>query len=170
MMLRGTGSWLQALGILCALLILAANPARLAKAQPIPPEAHTSEQETPPAGTGRLYFFRGIRAFGAHIEDYVTLNGRPVAKISPGRGFYCDVQPGSYVISILRHKTFPATVPVAAGQKQYVYISVRETGGTAPRGGAGGMDMSFEVRLLEPAYGARRASEYSPLTQANCTP
>src|SRR5690348_12171094 len=42
-------------------------------------------------GMGRLYIFRGVRSFGAHIDDYVTINGLPVHRIAPGSGFYCDI-------------------------------------------------------------------------------
>ena len=118
---------------------------------------------------GRLYVFRGIRALGAHVADYVTLNGAPVQRVSPGGGFYCDLKPGTYAISMFRHKANAATVPIAAGQRQYVYVSVRELGATSPRGGATAADLSFDVRVLDPAYGEKRAGEYK-LTRSSCEP
>ena len=149
----------RAAGTLLALLLLISHSAKIASAQESPP----------PAGMGRLYVFRGLRTFGAHIEDYVTLDGTPVQRISPGGGFYCDVAPGTYSISVSPTKANIATVPVAAGQSQYVSVSLRESGGMSPRCGPSGMGQSFDVRLLEPAYGARRVSEYR-LAKGTCSP
>jgi hypothetical protein len=116
---------------------------------------------------GRLYVFRPIRSFGAHIDDYITVNGIPVRRVTAGTGFYCDVSPGDYVIGVARHQTYPLKVSVAAGQPRYVCVMLHHLGGVAPRGGALTSDQSFEVRLLEPGYGSQRAHEYH-LTQANC--
>ena len=152
--------------VLVALLLLGSS---MTYAQAVPSATNSPVAPAPGAGMGRLYVFRGIRPFGAHIADFVTLNGTPIQRVSPGGGFYCDLQPGSYAISMFRHKAKPATVPIAAGQQQYVYISVREQGGGSARGGAAAIDMAFDVRVLDPAYGAKRASEYR-LTRSSCTP
>ena len=137
-------------------------------AQDVPQQKNASVPPAP-AGMGRLYVFRGIRPLGAHIADFVTLNGAPVQRVSTGTGFYCDLKPGSYAISMYRHKATPATVRIAPGQSQYVYISVREEGGASPRSGAAAIDMAFDVRVLAPAYGIKRASEYT-LTRSSCEP
>jgi hypothetical protein len=86
--------------------------------------------------------------------------------ITPGTGFYCDVSPGHYVMGVARHKTYPLKVSVAAGQPRYVCVMLHHLGGMAARGGALTSDQSFDVRLLEPDYGARRVHEY-PLAQTN---
>jgi hypothetical protein len=149
--------------VLIALLF--ARSMTLAQDVPLKPESLPA----PAAGMGRVYVFRGIRALGAHIADYVTLNGAPVQRVSPGGGFYCDLKPGNYTIGMYRHKSTPAVVPIAAGQQQYVYIAVREQGAASPRGGAAQIDLGFDVRLLDPAYGAKRASEYT-LSRSSCEP
>jgi hypothetical protein len=94
-----------------------------ASAQQLPPDgAVAREQNTIAGGMGRLYVFRQIRSFGAHIDDYVTINGVAVGRVSPGTGFYCDLSPGDYMIGVLSHKTYPLKVPVAAGQRQYICV------------------------------------------------
>jgi len=120
-------------------------------------------------GMGRLYIFRPIRSFGAHIDDDVTVNGIAVYRLIPGSGFYCDVAPGEYVISVASHKSSPLKVSLGAGQSIYVCVMLHHQGGVSPRGGALTSDQTFAVRLFEPNYGARRAHEY-PLTLRNCRP
>jgi len=129
----------------------------------------THERGALAAGMGRLYVFREVRSFGAHIDDYVTIDGLPVHRVTPGTGFYCDVRPGSYVISVARHKTYQLRLSVDAGQREYVCVMLHTQGGVAPRGGALTSDQSFDVRLLEPHYGRQRAREYR-LTEAKCEP
>jgi hypothetical protein len=145
-----------------------------------PPDAALAQQSAPnnassrgPSATangkGRLYVFRMIRPYGAHIDDDVTINGVPVHSLSPGTGFYCDLSPGDYVVGVFRHKARARTVPVAAGQRQYICVMLHHLGGVAPRGGALTSDQSFEVRLLRQDYGAERVQEYR-ITHADCTP
>jgi hypothetical protein len=122
-----------------------------------------------PAGMGRLYVFREVRSFGAHIDDYVTIDGLPVHRVTPGTGFYCDVRPGNYVIGVARHKTYLLRLSVAAGQCEYICVMLHAQGGVAPRGGALTSDQSFDVRLLEPNYGMQRVGEYR-MTEAKCEP
>ncbi len=119
------------------------------------------------SGKGRIYVFREVRSFGAHIDDYVTINGVPVQRVGPGTGFYCEVTPGDYVISVFRHKTYPLKVSVAAGQRQYICVMLHHLGGVAPRGGALTSDQSFDVRLLEPGYGAQLVKKYRT-NEAKC--
>jgi hypothetical protein len=153
---------------IAALLISFCWSPIVASAQQVPSnQPVTRGHSTMAGGTGRLYVFREIRSFGAHIDDDVTINGVAVGRVSPGTGFYCDISPGDYVISVLRHKAYPLKVPVAAGRPQYVCVMLHRLGGEAPRGGALTSDQSFDVRLLEPGYGAQRVQEYR-LTQANC--
>jgi len=97
----------------------------------------------------------------------VTIDGLPVHRITPGSGFYCDVRPGNYMIGVARHKTHLLKLSVAAGQREYVCIMLHTQAGVSPRGGALTSDQSFDVRLLEPAYGAQRVLEYR-LVQTTC--
>jgi hypothetical protein len=121
------------------------------------------------APTGRIYIFRMVRSFGAHLDDYVTVNGNSVARVSPGNGIYCDVAPGDYIIGVARHKTQPLRVSVTSGHEQYVCVMLHQPDGTALRKGAPTSDQSFDLRLLEPGYGAERIQQYH-LAQANCQP
>jgi hypothetical protein len=157
-----------AVAIVVLVTLLRRSPSGAASAQQLPPDgAAASGTGTKAGGMGRLYIFRQVLSYGAHIDDDVTINGVPVQSVSPGTGFYCDVSPGDYVIGVLRHKTHPLKVRVAAGQRQYICVMLHHLGGVAPRGGALTSDQSFDVRLLEPGYGAQRVQEYR-LTQANC--
>ena len=124
-------------------------------------------QSTGSGSTGRLYVFRMVRSFGAHIDDYVTINGVPIRRVSPGSGFYCDISPGDYVIGVWRHKNRPLNVSIAPGQRQYVCVMLHHLGGVAPRGGALTFDQAFDSRLLDPGYGAERVRQYR-MTEANC--
>jgi hypothetical protein len=124
---------------------------------------------TIPNGMGRLYIFREVRSFGAHIDDDVTIDGVPVARLGPGMGFFCDVRPGSYEVSVLRHKSESLKLSVESGQSQYVCVMLHKLGGGAPRSGAITSDQSFEVHQLEPDYGAKRIREYR-LVPVTCRP
>jgi len=123
-------------------------------------------QQVPP-GVGRLYVFREVRSFGGHIDDYITINGVRVHRVTPGTGFYCDLKPGIYAIGVLQHKTNPMQVSVAIGQSQYVSVMLHKLGGVSQRGGGITPDQSFVVRLLEPDYGAQRMREYH-MVSATC--
>ena len=139
-----------------------------AMAQESPLKKPVSPQESPIAnGMGRLYIFRPIRSFGAHIDDYITVDGILVHRLAPGTGFYCDLAPGEYVISVVCHKTSPLRVSLAAGQASYVCVMLHPQGGVSPRGGALTSDQSFVVRKFEPEFGAQRAHQY-PLTRETC--
>jgi hypothetical protein len=58
-------------------------------------------------------------------------------------------------------------VSIAAGQKQYVAVTLRHSGGVSPRCGGLTSDQTFDLRLVQPEYGVRRAHEYR-LFQADC--
>jgi hypothetical protein len=138
------------------------------RAQESPVKKPGAPQESPiPTGMGRLYIFRPVASFGAHIEDYITVDGIPVRRVAPGSGFYCDLSPGEYVISVASQQTSPLKVSLAAGQASYVCVMLHHRGGVSPRGGALTSDQTFVVRKFEPEHGARRAHEY-PLTRENC--
>jgi hypothetical protein len=144
--------------------------AETAAAQALAPDEANTQEEVPiSAGMGRLHVFRPIRSFGAHIDDYITINGVRVHQLTPGTGFYCDVPPADYVIGIARHKTIPRKVSVAVGQSRYICVMLHHLGGVAPRSGALTSDQSFDVQLLEPNYGAKRIQGYR-MTQADCQP
>jgi hypothetical protein len=129
------------------------------------PAAH--EPEMPAGDTGRLYVFRPVRSFGAHIDDYIMVNGLPVQRVKPGTGFYCDVSPGDYVIHVHGHQSDHLKVSVKPGQRLYICVMLHPRDGVTPRRGALTSDQSFDVRLLEPAYGEQRVKQY-PLTHGSC--
>jgi hypothetical protein len=120
-------------------------------------------------GKGRLYVFREIEGFGADIDDYVTVNRVPVQRVRPGTGFYCDVSPGVYHIGVSHHKTQVLEVPVAAGQCQYIRVSLHYLGGESPRGGSIPPNQLFEELLLDPSFGSERLETYD-LNHATCQP
>jgi hypothetical protein len=139
-----------------------------ASAQRLPSDKLAPQgQSTGSGGGGRLYLFRMVRSFDAHIDDYVTINGVPIRRVSPGSGFYCDISPGDYVIGVWRHKNQPLNVSVAPGQRQYVCVMLHHVGDVAPRDGALTFDQAFDIRLLDPGYGAERVQQYR-MTEANC--
>lgn len=152
--------------VLFAMFLTMCAAADAASAQELAPSKPVIQEQNAASG-GRLYFFRPIRSYGAHIDDYITVNGISVNRLTPGAGFYCDVPPGDYEIGVARHKTNPMKVSVAAGESHYICVMLRHLGGVAPRGGALTSDQSFELRLLQPGYGAERIREYH-LSQANC--
>jgi hypothetical protein len=153
-----------------AMLVMAYGSRRPALAQQsVSHNSVTYERGALPIGMGRIYIFRVVRSFGAHIDDYVTINGLPVHRIAPGAGFYCDVRPGNYVIGVARHKTHMLRLSVAPGQDQYIDVILHTQGGVAPRAGALTADQSFDIRLVEPRYGMQRVREYY-LTEAKCQP
>ena len=121
----------------------------------------------PPPGKGRLYVFREVRPYGAHIGHYITVNGVPVQRLGAGSGFYCDVTAGDYVVGIAGHESDAVKVTVTAGQWQYLCVSMRVQGGVAPKSGVINSDQSFNVRLLAQDYGAQRAHEFH-LSRASC--
>ena len=121
------------------------------------------------ASKGRLYIFRMVRSYGAHIDDSVTINGASIQKITAGNGIYCDVPPGDYVVGLAQRQAKPIKVSVMAGQRQYVCVMLHHRGGATPRSGVPASDQSFDLRLLDPSYGAQRAGQYH-LTPANCQP
>lgn len=121
-----------------------------------------------PKAKGRLYVFRMVRSYGAHLDDYVTINGASIQKIKPGNGIYCDLPPGDYTVGLAQRKAQPIKVSVLPGQRQYVCVMLHHRGAT-PRSGALAADQSFDIRLLDPAYGAERAAQYH-LVPASCQP
>jgi len=125
------------------------------------------EQNNKTQEGGRLYIFRPIRSFGAHIHDYITLNGVPAYRLTPGTGFYCDLPSGEYVVAVAQHNSNSLKVSVTAGQASYVSVMLHQSRGAAPRTGALTSDQSFDVRLVDPGFGAQRVHEYQ-MVSASC--
>ena len=134
-----------------------------------PPNSPAVPHPETKTADARLYVFRPIRSFGAHIDDYITVNGVPAHRLTPGTGFYCDVPAGDYVIGVARHDSNRLSLSLTAGQARYVCVMLHDQGGVALRSGALTSDQSFDVRSLDPAYGAERVREYH-LFQAHCQP
>ena len=162
------GVFLVAVNVVVFTGVLLTTGGLTSMAQESPSNKPVAPQESPIAsGMGRLYIFRPIRSFGGHIDDYITIDGMPVHRLAPGTGFYCDLSPGEYLISVAGHKTSPLEVSLVAGQASYVCVMLHHQGGVSPRGGALTSDQAFVVRKFEPEYGAQRVHEY-PLTRETC--
>jgi uncharacterized protein DUF2846 len=58
----------------------------------------SSEMAAPPAGMGRIYFYR-TSVFGAAVQPEVKLNGEVVGKAVPQGFFYADRPPGDYTVT-----------------------------------------------------------------------
>jgi hypothetical protein len=154
----------KALFAIAALILSLCGSSRAAETSTAP---ITQGLATLQSNKGRIYVFRMIRSFGAHIDDFLTIDGATVQRITAGNALYCDVDPGDYLLGLSRHKTRPLKVSVTAGQEQYICVTLHHGDGISPRQGAPSSDQSFDMRLLEPAYGAQRIREYH-LTQADC--
>jgi hypothetical protein len=153
-----------------AMLLIAYGSSRLAFAhQPPPYNLLPQKRGEPPARMGCLYVFRAVRSYGAHIDDFVTIDGRRVHRITPGTAFHCELRPGNYVVGVARHKTRLLKVSIGPSQCRYVSVTLHAQAGVAPRSGVLTSDQSFDVRLVEPGYGAERVREYR-LTEGKCQP
>jgi hypothetical protein len=77
MISRRSGSLLMAVNTLVASLVLSSCGWPYASAQELPSDKPVPDGASTMAasGMGRLYVFREVRSFGAHIDDYVTVNG-----------------------------------------------------------------------------------------------
>ena len=122
-----------------------------------------------PTGKGRIVVFRMVSPSGAHLDNTITVNGNPVQRISPGSGLYCDVAPGKYIIGLASQRARPLEVTVVAGRQQYICVMLNRKATRAPRSGALSADQPFDLRLLEPNFGAERVGQYR-LVPANCQP
>ncbi len=146
-----------------ALILLVCGWARAASVQPI-----TSATSAP---QGRIYIFRMVRSFGAHIDDYVTVNGTSVARVSPGNGIYCDVAPGDYLIGVARHKTQPLKVSVTAGQGA-IRLCDAPPAGRRNLAAQRSIHLRSVIRYATAGaclWSAERVQEYH-LTRATCQP
>jgi hypothetical protein len=133
------------------------------------PSTTSQRQDAVSSAKGRIYIFRIVRSFGAHLDDTVVINGAAIHRLGAGNGIYCDVPPGDYTVGLSQHKARPLKVSVAAGQQQYICVMLHARSSVTPRSGALSSDQSFDIRLLNPDYGTQRIREYH-LTKADCQP
>ena len=73
---------------------------------------------------GRIYFYRLAKVWGAGLYPKIRLDGAPIGKPMAGRFFFKDVDPGTYEITIRTEVLRKLVLRIAAGQTQYVRISV----------------------------------------------
>lgn len=74
---------------------------------------------------GRLYVFRHYNYVGSAGSPTININNLPVATLGLVGAFYCDLLPGSYVISAYSPgvSASPTAASVVAGQATYVEVS-----------------------------------------------
>jgi len=75
-------------------------------------------------GTGRIYFYRPGKMFGAGIQPKVWLNGGIIGKSTPGGFFYVDQEPGDCTVSMTSEVEKALTFTIDEGQTRYVRLSV----------------------------------------------
>ena len=106
-----------------------AAPRATAPAGPIGP---------PPAGQGRLVFYRPSALWGLLVSPKVSENGVELNTLGNGRYFVVDTTPGAHTFTIQVSTTNRLLVDVTAGQTYYVW---------------GGLGSGFGANAtLEPSY------------------
>jgi hypothetical protein len=83
----------------------------------------SSEMAAPPAGLGRIYFYR-TSVFGAAVQPEVKLNGEAVGKAVPQGFFYADRPPGDYTVTTATEVEKTLTFTLDAGQVRYVRLAI----------------------------------------------
>lgn len=83
----------------------------------------SSEMAAPPAGLGRIYFYR-TSVFGAAVQPEVKLNGEVVGKAVPQGFFYADRPPGDYTVTTATEVEKNLTFTLDAGQVRYVRLAL----------------------------------------------
>jgi hypothetical protein len=83
----------------------------------------SSETAAPPAGMGRIYFYR-TTVFGAAVQPEVKLNGEVVGKAVPQGFFYADRPPGDYTVTTATEVEKKLTFTLDAGQVRYVRLAI----------------------------------------------
>ena len=106
-------------GLLIALLAVLSGCASGPKFRDIHSSIAPSESET-----GRIYFYRPGKMFGAGIQPKVWLNGEVVGKSTPGGFFYVDQEPGNCTVSMTSEVEKELTFTIDRGQTRYVRLSV----------------------------------------------
>lgn len=74
--------------------------------------------------TGRVYFYRPGKMFGAGIQPKVWLNGEVIGESTPGGFFYVDQEPGDCKVSMTSEVEKALTFTIDKGQTRYVRLSV----------------------------------------------
>jgi hypothetical protein len=83
----------------------------------------SSEMAAPPAGMGRIYFYR-TSVIGAAVQPEVKLNGEVVGKAVPQGFFYADRPPGDYTVTTATEVEKKLTFTLDAGQVRYVRLAI----------------------------------------------
>ncbi|HYE46171.1 MAG TPA: hypothetical protein VEA44_10410 [Caulobacter sp.] len=116
-------------------LVSAAPPADQVVSIPRPPRIKTSVAE-PPAGMGRVVFFRENVYFGGGwpLDIHLGPDFRPnnLGTIASGQYLAVDLPPGVYVFSTLKNGDNPMTIPLAEGEIVYVKGVAMGLGATPP--------------------------------------
>ncbi len=81
----------------------------------------------PPAGMGRIYFYRTSVPWMATVKPDVIVNGKNVGTSRFDRYFFRDAQPGRYEVFLTSDPDRPIYFTLASGQVQFVKAVVRWT-------------------------------------------
>jgi hypothetical protein len=77
----------------------------------------------PPAGIGRIYFYRSS-IIGFAVQPQVRLNGEVVGKAQPRGFFYADRPAGAYEVASTTETEKKLTFTLAEGETKYVRLSI----------------------------------------------
>jgi len=101
------------------------------KASASQPTGRTAVDTTPPAGRGRITFYRPGGIFGYAQRAQILLDGKKVGRSAPGTKFYVDTAPGTHHI-VVPNIMYPGehTLDIIIHNKAVVYVKT-SLGGTA---------------------------------------
>lgn len=88
-----------------------------------PVESDPRALAEPPAGLGRIYFYREASPLLAAVRPEVVVNGRQVGVLRPGEVFYRDARPGRYEVLINTAAEAPVTFRIRAGGRRFVQVA-----------------------------------------------
>jgi hypothetical protein len=74
----------------------------------------------PPAGMGRIWFYRHSLPFGVMVEPAIELDGTNVGYSIPGAFFQVEIPPGVHEVSTFTEAKYKTTVTVNTNADSYV--------------------------------------------------
>lgn len=85
-----------------------------------PPLDLEVELSSPPAGEGRIVFYRNAVPFLVAVEPEIIVNGQKVGTAAFERYVYRDARPGRYEVFLTSDKDNPVYFTLRAGETRYV--------------------------------------------------
>lgn len=77
----------------------------------------------PPAGLGRIYFYRTANPLLAMVTPEVVVNGAQVGVLYPGEVFYRDAEPGRYEVLVDTAAEDGVDFRLKAGTRRFVRVA-----------------------------------------------